>query len=91
MRRFIMLLLLASSVAVHATDTLRVGAQVLVKGDPAAHAIELLGAPVFRQPFANTEGVYTGELWQFKQDTGRIVTITIFYGRVANIQESPIY
>lgn len=86
-----MLLLLLSSVAVRANDTFRVGAHVLVKGDAAAHAIELLGTPVFRQPFANTDGAYVGELRQFKQDSGRIVTITIIYGRIAKIQESPIY
>lgn len=91
MRSLLLLLLLVASVALHANDTFRVGQQVLVRGDTATHAIDLLGKPAFKAPLENEFGAYVGESWQFRQDSGRVVTVTIIGGTVANIDESPQY
>lgn len=91
MRRLLLIPLLALSLAIQANDTLRVGQQVLATGDPATHAMDLLGTPVFKEPVENKFGAYVGESWQFRQDTGRIVTVTIIGGKVSNIEESQQY
>jgi hydrogenase maturation factor len=91
MRRLLLPPLLVMSLAIHANDTLRVGQQVLTSGDPATHAIDLLGTPAFKTPLENNFGAYVGESWQFKLDTGRIVTVTIIGGKVAGIEESQQY
>lgn len=51
MRRLLLVLLLAISLGIHANDTLRVGQQVLTAGDPVTHVIDLLGTPVFKEPY----------------------------------------
>ncbi len=91
MRRLLLVLLLAISLGIHANDTLRVGQQVLTAGDPVTHVIDLLGTPVFKEPLQNQYGAYVGERWQYKRESGRVVTITIVGGRVANIEESQTY
>jgi hypothetical protein len=91
MRRMLLLPLLMIGFAVHANDTLRIGEQVLTAGDPVTHVIDLLGNPVFKEPLQNSYGAYVGERWQYKRDSGRVVTITIVGGRVADIQESQTY
>ncbi len=87
MRRLLLIPLLTLCLSVHANDTLRVNEQVLTVGDTAAHAIDLLGTPVFKEPLENNFGAYVGERWQFKRENGRIVTVTIIGGKVANIEE----
>ena len=64
---------------------------MLTAGDPVTHVIDLLGTPVFKEPLQNQYGAYVGERWQYKRDSGRVVTITIVGGRVANIEESQTY
>ena len=91
MRRMLLIPLLAISLGIHANDTLRVGQHVLTAGDPVIHVIDLLGAPVFKEPLQNQYGAYVGERWQYKRESGRVVTITIVGGRVANIEESQTY
>lgn len=91
MRRLLWVPLLAISLGIHANDTLRIGQQVLTAGDPVAHVIDLLGTPVYKEPLQNQYGAYVGERWQYKRDSGRVVTITIVGGRVANIEESQTY
>lgn len=91
MRWLWLLPLLALSVTLHANDTLRVGQYVLTKGDPATHVIDLLGTPAYKEPLQNEFGAFTGENWQFRRDSGRIVTVTIIRGRVFNIVESQTY
>ncbi|WP_458070327.1 DUF2845 domain-containing protein [Rhodanobacter sp. BL-MT-08] len=83
--------LMAISFGIHANDTLRVGQQVLTSGDPVTHVIDLLGSPVYKEPLQNEYGTYVGERWQYRRDSGRVVTITIVGGRVANIEESQAY
>jgi hypothetical protein len=91
MRRLLWVPLLAISLGIHANDTLRIGQHVLTAGDPVAHVIDLLGTPVYKEPLQNQYGAYVGERWQYKRDSGRVVTITIVGGRVANIEESQTY
>ncbi len=91
MRRLLLVPLLAISLGIHANDTLRVGQQVLTSGDPVTHVIDLLGNPVYKEPLQNEYGAYVGERWQYRRDSGRVVTITIIGGRVANIEESQAY
>lgn len=91
MRRLFLIPLLVVSVAIHANDTFRVGQEVLVRGDPASHAVDLLGTPFFKYPLENKFGAYVGESWQFKQPSGRIVTVTIIAGKVVDIEESQRY
>jgi hypothetical protein len=91
MRRLLLVPLLAISLGIHANDTLRVGQQVLTDGDPVTHVIDLLGNPVYKEPLQNEYGAYVGERWQYRRDSGRVVTITIVGGRVANIEESQAY
>lgn len=91
MRRLWLMPLVLLSVAVQANDTFRVGTKVLVTGGPDARAIDLLGTPVFKLPVESVYGAYVGENWQFKQENGRIVTVTILAGKVTNIEESQQY
>ena len=48
MRRLLLIPLLAFSLGVCASDSLRIGQQVLVVGDTAAHALDLLGTPAYK-------------------------------------------
>ncbi len=91
MRSLLLISLLALSLGIQANDTLRVGQEVLTVGDPGTHAIDLLGTPVYKEPLENNFGAYVGERWQYKRESGRIVTITIIGGKVANIEESQTY
>jgi hypothetical protein len=88
MRRLLALalpMLLSLSVA-HAADTLRVGSQVLMVGDSAVRAIQLLGDPAFKEPVENTFGAARGERWQYEIGT-HVATVTIIGGRVASIED----
>lgn len=87
---------LAASLAAHATDTLRVGSHVLVTGDSAARAEELLGRPSYksrqgggqrgrRRGTAAVQGG-AGERWQYRHGD-RLITVTIVDGRVADIED----
>lgn len=69
-----------------AADTLRVDSRVLVVGDTATHAVELLGEPAYREPINNEFGAWLGERWQFSRD-GHVVTVTILGGKVAAIED----
>lgn len=91
MRRLWLIPLLALSLGVHANDTLRVGQQVLTVRDPVTHVIDLLGTPVYKEPLQNKFGAYVGERWQYRRESGRVVTVTIIGGKVANIEESQTY
>ena len=72
--------------AVHASETLRVGSQVLAVGDSAVRAIQLLGDPAYKEPVENTFGAARGERWQFQMDN-HIATVTIIDGKVASIED----
>ena len=91
MRRLLLIPLLALSFGIHANDTLRVGQHVLTAGDPVTALIDLLGTPVYKEPLQNEFGAYVGERWQYRRESGRIVTVTIIGGKVANIEESQSY
>ena len=54
MRRLLLVPLLAFSLNVFASDTLRVGQQVLSIGDTAVRTIDLLGTPAYKEPVENT-------------------------------------
>lgn len=90
---------LAFSAAVHASNTLRVGSQVLTTGDSAVRVTELLGKPSYksrrrgsvgggrrgRRARVTTRGA-GGEQWQYRR--GHHVTIvTIVDGKVSDIEE----
>lgn len=78
-------MLLGISLA-HAADTLRIGSQVLMVGDSAVRAIQLLGEPAFKEPVENTFGAARGERWQYQVDS-HVATVTIIGGKVASIED----
>lgn len=87
MRRLLLVPLLALSLNAFASDTLRVGQQVLTVGDTAMHTIDLLGTPAYKEPVENTFGAYLGERWQYRRDQGHVVVVTIIAGKVAAIED----
>jgi hypothetical protein len=87
MRRLLLVPLLALSLNVFASDTLRVGQQVLSVGDTAVRTIDLLGTPVYKEPVENTFGAYRGERWQYRRDQGHVVVVKIIAGKVAAIED----
>lgn len=87
MRRLFLVPLLALSLNVFASDTLRVGHQVLSVGDTAVHVIDLLGTPAYKEPLQNEFGAYRGERWQYSRDMGHVVVVTIIAGKVAAIED----
>ncbi|KRF01914.1 hypothetical protein ASG87_10435 [Frateuria sp. Soil773] len=86
---------LLAGAAAQASSTLRVGSRVLVAGDSAARAVELLGRPshVARRR-AGRRGrrggvavaVPAGERWQYRRG-GHTVVLTIVDGAVADIDD----
>ncbi|WP_426701936.1 DUF2845 domain-containing protein [Rhodanobacter sp. Col0626] len=87
MRRLLLIPLLAVSLNVFAGNTLRVGQQVLTVGDTAAHTIDLLGTPSYKEPVENRFGAFRGERWQYTRDNGHVVEVTIIAGKVAAIED----
>jgi hypothetical protein len=87
MRRFFAVALLSLSLAAHAANTYRVGSEVLSVGDSAVRAMQLMGAPDFKEPVESEFGGYQGERWQYAKDNGRIVIITIINGKVSDIED----
>jgi hypothetical protein len=87
MRRYLVVLLLSLSLAAHASNTLRIGSEVLTVGDSAVRAMQLLGKPDFKEPVQSEFGGYQGERWQYQRDDGRIVTVTIIGGKVSSIED----
>ncbi|OOG43292.1 DUF2845 domain-containing protein [Rhodanobacter sp. C05] len=87
MRHLLLLPLLAFSVAVCASETLRVGQQVLAVGDTAAHTLDLLGTPTYKEPVENKFGAFLGERWQFSREDGHVITVTIIAGKVSAIED----
>lgn len=85
-----------------ATDTLRVGNRVLVKGDSAATVLALLGKPSHkshrratrsssghrrgRQVQAVKSNATGGEQWQYRRN-GQVIVVTLIDGRVDDIEE----
>lgn len=87
MRRLLLIALLAVSLNVFAGNTLRVGQQVLSVGDTAAHTIDLLGTPSYKEPVENRFGAHRGERWQYTRGNGHVVEVTIIDGKVAAIDD----
>lgn len=87
MRRLLLIPLLLLSLSVAASETLRVGQQVLSVGDTATHTIDLLGTPSYKEPVQNRYGAYLGERWQYSRDDGHVVIVTIIRGKVAGIED----
>jgi hypothetical protein len=87
MRRLLLIPLLAFSLGVCASDTLRIGQQLLSVGDTAAYTLNLLGTPAYKEPVENNFGAYKGERWQFIRDDGHVVIVTIIAGKVASIED----
>ena len=87
MRRLLLIPLLALSLSVCASETLRVGQQVLSVGDTAAHALDLQGTPAYKEPVENTYGAFRGERWQFMHEDGHVITVTIIAGKVSSIED----
>jgi hypothetical protein len=87
MRRYLAIALLSLSLAANAASTYRVGSEVLTVGDSAARAMQLMGTPSFKEPVESDLGGYKGERWQYAQDNGHIVIITILNGKVAEIED----
>lgn len=73
--------------SVLAADTLRIDSQVLVVGDSASHALELLGQPLLREPVENQFGAHLGEHWQFSRE-GHVITLLIRDGKVVQIEDA---
>ena len=87
MRRYLVVLLLSLSLAAHASNTLRIGSEVLTVGDSAVRAMQLLGKPDFKEPVESEFGGHQGERWQYQRDDGHIVTVTIIDGKVSTIED----
>ena len=88
MRRTLLSVVLAlATFAAHAGNTLRVGSQVLIVGESATRAIQLLGEPSFKEPIESENGGYIGERWQFQRQDGRVTTITVVGGKVGSIED----
>lgn len=87
MRRYLAVLLLSLSLAAHAASTYRVGSEVLVVGDSAVRAMQLLGTPDFKEPVDSDFGGHQGERWQYQRDDGHIVTVTVISGKISEIQD----
>ena len=87
MRRLLLAGLLAISLDAWASETLRVGQQVLAVGDTAVHVLDLLGQPLYREPVENKFGASLGERWQFHRDDDHVVTVMIVAGKVASIED----
>ncbi|WP_201316059.1 DUF2845 domain-containing protein [Dyella sp. EPa41] len=83
------------------SGTLRVGSQVLVVGDSATRAVELLGKPSYKSHGKGASGRRAGsgrrargsrsaepagEQWQYRQGN-RVVTIVVVDGRVSAIRD----
>jgi hypothetical protein len=83
------------------SGTLRVGSEVLVVGDSAARAVELMGKPSYKTHGKASSGHGTakgrkargrsaddasGEQWQYRQGN-RIVTIVVVDGRISAIRD----
>lgn len=83
------------------SGTLRVGSQVLVVGDSATRAVELLGKPSYkshgkatstrragnaRKSRASRTTEPSGEQWQYRQGN-RVVTIVVVDGRISAIRD----
>lgn len=83
------------------SGTLRVGSQVLVVGDSATRAVELLGKPAYKSHGKGSSSRRagsgskarsrratepTGEQWQYRQGS-RVVTIVVVDGRVSAIRD----
>ena len=87
MRRYLLIALLLLSASAYASNTYRVGSEVLTVGDSAVRAMQLMGKPDFKEPVESDFGGYQGERWQYALDGGRIVIITIINGKVADIAD----
>jgi hydrogenase maturation factor len=87
MRRLLLIPLFALALTAHASDTLRIGQQVLSVGDTAAHAIDLLGTPAYKEPLQNEYGAFLGERWQYSREQGHVVEVTIIAGRITAIDD----
>lgn len=87
MRRYLFTALLLLSATAYASNTYRVGSQVLSVGDSAARAMQLMGTPDFKEPVESDFGGHQGERWQFVRDDGRVVIITIIDGKVSDIAD----
>ena len=87
MRRLLLIPLLALSLSVCASETLRVGQRVLAVGDTAARTLELLGTPAYKEPVENEFGAFLGERWQFSREDGHVITVTIIAGKVSAIED----
>ena len=93
------LLLLGCAGAAVASDSLRVGSQVITTGDSATRVTELLGKPSHkfhsrgarsssraRRGVRVITGNEGGERWQYRRGD-HVTTITIIDGRVGDIQD----
>jgi len=87
MRRYLLLALLLLSASAYASNTYRVGSEVLTVGDSAVRAMQVMGKPDFKEPVESDFGGYQGERWQYLRDDGRVVIITIVNGRVSDIAD----
>ncbi|GLQ87279.1 DUF2845 domain-containing protein [Dyella flagellata] len=91
MSRYLLLILLFVSAAVHAESSLRVDSKVLMVGDSAARAQQLMGEPTVRtflQPAIGgmpNNQMGAGEQWQYAQGNKTIV-VTIINGRITNFE-----
>ena len=87
MRRYLLLALLLLSASAYASNTYRVGSEVLTVGDSAVRAMQLMGKPDFKEPVESDFGGYQGERWQYLRDDGRVVIITIVNGKMSDIAD----
>lgn len=91
MRRYLILLLLLTSLSGHAAASLRVGNKVLTVGDSAARVLQLMGEPSIRAFKQFQVGglpddqIANGEEWQYLQD-GKTIVVTVVGGRVVNFE-----
>jgi len=95
MRRLWVLCALALSLPAVASSTLRVGSQVLVTGDRAARAIELLGQPAHKSHHRATRHGRRGglqevspahEQWRYRRGD-HVTTLTLVDGEIVDIED----
>lgn len=84
--RWILLLCIGLSTAVHAFDTYRIGSRLIRTGDSVSELVALIGEPLYKEPIETRHGGFIGEHWQYRLDN-KAVTFTIRDGRVVHIDE----
>ncbi len=89
-RRLLVTALALIVTAPAAGDTVRMGNQVLKRGDSKMELLDVAGEPDSRQGLETRYGGHSGERWYYRLEHNyppKIVTFTIRDGRIVEIEE----